>query len=350
MKILLLTNMYPNSRSIFGIFVKQQAEALKEKGVDVVIIARSRNKALSYMYFILKSTIYVLFSSYDLVHAHYGFHSALVPVLLKRKKLIVTFHGSDALIEPFRNKLYGVLQRLVVRRSDYIIAVSNDIKNALVERLGAVPEKITVISCGVNTDLFTRHNAEGLRKSLGIPPEGKIVLFVGKIDFMKGLDLLYECARSLNDVYFLFVGEGSLRTDLENCIFPGPVPNDEMPMWMSLADVFVLPSRSEGTPVVILEALSCGTPVISSAVGGCPDLIRDGQTGYLVPLGDVDTLRDRILDLVGSDSKRLEMGKQGRRDVVSGYDNAIVSRKIRSIYEMASGNRSTIRDGVSSAS
>jgi glycosyltransferase involved in cell wall biosynthesis len=332
MKVLLLSNMYPEGNSYFGIFVKRQVEALEAEGVEILPVVRTKDTFPAYLFFVLRSLFHVLFASYDIVHAHYGFHSALIPAIVGRKKLLVTYHGSDALQEPFRNKLYYHLQKFVVMRADHLIAVSNDVKNTLVQKLGAQAGKVSVISCGVDSSRFTPRNKAEVRRELGLSETAKIVLFVGKIHFMKGVDILYECAGMMRDVIFILVGNGPLRTDLENCMLVGPKPNDEMPKWMSAADIFALPSRSEGTPVVILEALSCGTPVISSDVGGCPDLVKDGHAGYLFPIGNAAIFQEKITSLVNDDSMRIQMGNEGRRVMVNYYDNKRIAKRISNLY------------------
>jgi glycosyltransferase involved in cell wall biosynthesis len=267
-----------------------------------------------------------------LIHAHYGFHSALIPALVKRKPLITTFHGSDALKEPFRNRFYYFLQKFIISRSDRIIAVSKDIENTLIRRLSADPYRIHVISCGVNTSTFMPMNKIEVRRMLGIAEEIQVVLSAGRITYMKGVDLLYKCARVMSNVLFILVGEGPVKSDLKNCWLVGPRSHEEMPMWMNAADVFVLPSRSEGTPVVLLEALSCGIPVISTNVGGCADVIKNGQNGFLVPMGNANMLQEKISYLLEKDGIRTSMGIEGRKDMINGYDNRKIAEKIAQLY------------------
>lgn len=334
MKVLLLTNMYPgnNNSSHFGIFVKRQAESLEREGIEMVVVGRSRESVLAYISFIIRSFYNVLFARYDLVHAHYGFHSALIPSIVRKKKLIITFHGSDALVEPFRNKIYLWIQRFVIKRADHVLAVSNDVKETLINRLGAKAMNTSVISCGVNTLQFSPKDKKVIRRELGIPEDSRVVLFAGKLDYMKGMDVLYETARLMSDILFVLVGDGKFRADLTNCRYIGPRPNEEMPKWMNAADVFVLPSRAEGTPVVLLEAMSCGIPVIATAVGGCPDLIKEGKTGYLIPAGNSEKLREKILYIIHCQPNRTAMGVEGRKKMVNNYDSTIIAKKIHDIY------------------
>jgi glycosyltransferase involved in cell wall biosynthesis len=149
---------------------------------------------------------------------------------------------------------------------------------------------------------------------------------------MKGVDVIYECAQRMQNVVFVLVGDGSLKTDVKNCKFVGPRPHDEMPIWMNAADILLLPSRSEGTPNVLMEALSCGIPVICSGVGGCEDLIKDGQTGYCVPIENVDMLQKKITYLLHNNKNRNSRGKEGRKHMIETFDNRKITERIKQIY------------------
>lgn len=337
MKILVVSSMFPNRRNkTFGIFVKKQIEALRKIGIDVVKVIRTRDENFAYMLFFLKTIFYLLFNVYDLIHAHYGFHSAFLPAIIRKKPLIITFHGSDALKEPLRNKVYYYLQRFVISRSDHIIAVSNEIKDVLVSNLGANPNKISVISCGVETTRFLPLEKMDTRRTLNISKSEKVVLFIGKFRYEKGVDIIIKCAYRMPDVMFILVGRGTIRTALKNCSFVGVVSNDEIPTWMSVADVFFLPSRSEGTPVVLLEALSCALPVVASRVGGIPDLVRDGETGCLVESENLDMFIKKLQELLQNPEKRRQMSQKGRKDMIDNYDSRKIANDINQIYESVS--------------
>lgn len=349
--------MYPGKKPHLGIFVQKQVEFLKTIGIDVVTVVKCNSDLSAYVLFYLRTIFNVIFSSYDIIHAHYGFHSAFIPALLKRNPLIITFHGSDARKEPFRNKLFYFLQKISVRKADHIVAVSREIKDILITDLAVNPDKISVISCGVDTSHFIPLNQVKVRNKLGIDLKRRVVLFVGHMVYTKGVDILYECARYTPDVTYIFIGDGPLKNDYKNCIFIDPIPNSDIPLWINAADIFVLPSRMEGTPVVVLEALSCGIPVICSKVGGCPDIIKDGETGFLVtihnpltrgkitinhanlgyptPIEEVNMVREKIIELMTNDDLRKKIGKRGREKMIADYDNKIIAQKIKKVYEHA---------------
>lgn len=335
MRILVTTNMYPSGDSYFGIFVKRQVESLENIGIEIIKVAKTTENQCAYVPFVLKSAFCSLFRDCDLVHAHYGFHSALVPAIIKRTPLIITFHRGDVLYEPFRNKVYSKLQRFVVSRANSLIAVSSEIKEALIKHLGAHPDKVSVITCGVDTRSFLPLEKEKKRIELGIPEDSRVILYVGKLNHRKGVDLLLECAKRMQEAYFILIGEGKIRASDRNCRFVDPQSNHTLAKWYSAADVFLLPSRSEGTPVVVLEALSCGIPVVASKVGGIPDLIKDGETGYLVEPENVDMFEEKLRDLLENAEKRRKMGLRGRKDMIENYDSLKIAERIKQVYEKA---------------
>jgi glycosyltransferase involved in cell wall biosynthesis len=333
MKVLVISNMYPTKRFHYVDFIKHQIDALIKRHIDIVKVVRYIDVRITYIPFYINSILSCLFRSYDLIHAHYGFHSAFFPALLGNRPLIVTFHRGDALNEPYRNRLYNWLQKYVVARADHIIAVSSEIKQALIDNLGAQAKNVTVITCGVDSQAFKPSDKLTCRQKLGIASGQKVVLFIGQLIERKGVELIYECAKRLPDASFVFIGNGPLKAEQSNCRFLGEQPNHTLPAWLSAADAFIVPSTSEGTPVVVLEALSCGAPVIATNVGGNPDVIKDGETGFLIKPNDLDMLVGRITHVLENPDAAHEMGKRGREAIVRHYDHASIAEQINCVYE-----------------
>ena len=334
MKVLVISNLYPSRGRDDGVFVKNQVDCLRRTfKVGIITVVRKGLSSWAYLPFWIRNFVFLLFRKYDLIHAHYGFHSALLATIVKRKPVVITFHGSDVLKEPSRNKIYRKLQEFVVSRSDYIIAVSDEVRNVLVSSLGADPSKISVISCGVDTLIFAPQPKMDIRSQLEIGRDQKVVLFIGRLDHNKGIDIISECARRMPNVSFVLVGVGPLRADAENCRCVGACPNSEIPVWTNAADVLLLPSRSEGSPVVLKEALSCGVPVVASKIGGIPELVKDGETGYLVEAEDVDMFEERLRKLLDNPQKRRQMGQKGREHMMENYDSRNIAQRIKQVYE-----------------
>ena len=362
MRVLVLSNMYPKGNSYFGSFIKEQVEASEKKGIEIIKAVRTSKNRLGYFPFFLHSVYCLLLEGYDLVHAHYGFHSALPALIFKRAPLIVTYHRGDVLEEPNRNLIYCWLQRLTVKRASHIIAVSQEIKDVLVSQLGADENKVSVISCGVDTDVFKPYkDKKELRKELGLPEGKPIILFPGPLSYRKGIDILYQCASLLPDVLFVLIGDTRFSVFgfrfsaiHDNCILVGPKLHFEVPKWLNVADIFFLPSRSEGMPVSLLEALSCGIPAITSSVGGIPEIIKDGENGILIPIPlslralpldnigravrsclpteNISLIVSKITELLESREKREFMGKKARESIKR-FDQQEITDKIKKVYK-----------------
>jgi len=273
MKVLVISNMYPGKSSHLGIFIKQQVEDIENEGLSTIKVVKDRKGSIAYVPFILKNIFYLLLGSYDIVHAYYGFHSALFAAIVKRRPLIITFVGSDALKESSRNKVYRILQRFVVSRSNHIIAVSSKIKNILISDLGADSNKISVITFGIDFDLFKPIPQAKVKEELGFPSDKKLVLFPSNPKRIeKRFDIFNRAVELLQKE-----NHNILPVILSNNRRPYP----EVPLVMNACDVLVLTSDSEGSPTVIKEALACNLPIVSVDVGDAREVIKDATNCYI---------------------------------------------------------------------
>jgi teichuronic acid biosynthesis glycosyltransferase TuaC len=214
--------------------------------------------------------------------------------------------------------------------------VSEEMKYVL-EKLGLPDEKIVVIGTGVDTCAFQPIEKDKARRALGLPADKKIVLYVGRLQKMKGVEEIYESARRMPQTQFVMVGDGEAKAYLDNCFFAGEISHDKIHLWMSASDLLVLPSYSEGLPCVVMEALSCGIPVVVTSVGGNPELVIDGRSGFLVPVGDVDALVRRIERLLTDRDLCNRMGKFARRDMMERYEKDLEMGKLKSLYKSTVG-------------
>jgi glycosyltransferase involved in cell wall biosynthesis len=227
-------------------------------------------------------------------------HTARLPVVLQ-------CHGSDVLMldrYPRRRRATTA----AVRRADAVIAVSRDIAGRLVE-LGAHPARVRVIYDGVDPTLFHPGPQHIARAAVGFADGGPLVLFVGNLVPVKGVDVLIDACARLPGVRAALIGDGPLRSTLQRQVdrlgltgrvrLLGPRPLADLPEWYRAADVFVLPSYSEGVPNVLLEAAACRTPYIASPVGGIPE-VADRELGRLVPPGDPERLARAIQNVLAA--------------------------------------------------
>lgn len=317
MKVLVISNMYPGKNFHLGIFIKQQVEDMENEGLCTIKVVKNRKGSVAYVPFILKNIFYLLLGSYDIVHAYYGFHSALFAALIKRRPLIITFVGSDAVKEPSRNKVYRILQRFVVSRSNHIIAVGSEIKNILISDLGADSNKISVITFGINFDLFKPIPQAKAREKLGFPSDKKLVLFPSNPKRIEKRFDIFNRAVEL------------LQKDNHNIL---PVilsnnrrPYSEVPLVMNACDVLVLTSDSEGSPTVIKEALACNLPVVSVDVGDAREVIKDATNCYICKQNPVN-IAERIKLVLNNDIRT------AGRNNIKHLSSKKIARKIIELY------------------
>lgn len=235
----------------------------------------------------------------DVILSYWLYPEAFGAVQLARqlgKPVVVGSRGSD-LLRIIKDRWTRARVGWTVRHADGVLVVSSEL--ATVARgLGAAPDRVHLVTNGCDTTLFTPADRAAARARLGIPTDVRIVLYVGHLLASKGvLDLAEAAARlsaSRPDLLLVYIGEGPdaglLRQRLETLgltartRLPGPVAPAGVAEWLAASDVFSLPSYSEGCPNVVLEALSCGRPVVASTVGAIPDLVSP-DSGLLVPPG-----------------------------------------------------------------
>jgi glycosyltransferase involved in cell wall biosynthesis len=304
-----------------------------------VILAVSKTAAKSLVARIFKYvTLHLkawsrLFSHYDIVHVHYPSSAnimAAAPVLLRRKPLVVTIHGSDLHSLP-QSGLQKLLVGNFLRSADAVIAVSADLKHQLVKNLHIREEKISVIHVGCDLTFFKprpAHEIAALKKQMGLDLDTMHILFVGAILVRKGLDVLFKSLAEIkapSRPVLLIAGAGPEHGLLENLAktlgisdsvrWLGVKHPGEISALYAVSDIFVLPSRTEGTPTVMLEAMASGTPAIVSRVGGVPEVIAHDKNGFMVEPEDVAVLGKLILNLAHDPELRARISRQSVLDM-----------------------------------
>ena len=247
--------------------------------------------------------------NFDTILAYFaypdGFAAAIAAKLLK-KPLIIKVLGSDINIF-MKSKIRRQLTKYAFDRAQRIIAVSNELKNKIIA-LGIPPEKVVVISNGVDPEMFFPMDKSKCRERLLLPADRKIILFIGNLIKSKGIHVLLEAFRQLLTVLkekpvLAFVGDGPERKALERNVkennidkyvmFKGTRLHEDIPIWINSCDVFCLPSFNEGCPNVVLEALACSKPVVATRVGAIPEMINK-EDGILCEPDDPDSLRSAL--------------------------------------------------------
>lgn len=259
----------------------------------------------------------------DLILSAWAYPDGWAAVELGRQAglpVVVKVHGSDILTlahVPGRGKPTA----RAMRHADGVVAVSRDLADKVV-RMGADPARVTVVYDGIDSTRFHPGSKAEARQRIGIGGgDEPVILFVGNLVPVKGIDVLIDaCARLVrggDGVRCFIVGQGPLRQTLEqqaarlgiadNINFVGPVLHANLPDWFRAADVFVLPSHSEGVPCVLLEAAGCRTPYVASRVGGIPE-IADWNRGETVAPGDAGSLAEAISRMLSTTGERAADG------------------------------------------
>jgi glycosyltransferase involved in cell wall biosynthesis len=253
----------------------------------------------------------------DLLFALWAYPDGWAACELARKAglpVVVKVHGSDILtLQQYPSRLQPTVEAL--QRADGIVAVSQDLANRVIG-FGVNPLRVRVVYDGINEGLFHRGSQRAARERLGLDLFEPVVLYVGRLVPIKGLEILLEACAELVRQGHRFVsyliGEGPLQSRLERMVkcrhlgkyvrFLGPKPHDQLPDWYRAATVCVLPSYSEGVPIMLLEAAACGIPFVASQVGGIPE-IAHLSTSQLVPPGDPLSLAQAIGKFISGSSR-----------------------------------------------
>lgn len=269
----------------------------------------------------------VQIAEFDLIHIHWAFPEGYIGLLIKEKynvPFILTVHGTDIHTNPNKSKKVKKLTLEALENADRVIFVSNKLLNDALS-LGYSGKNAQVIYNGVDTKEFTILDKSMIKNKLKI--RNKIVGFIGYLNYIKGADRLPRIFNSIHikhpNVTFLMIGDGSLKRKIQNeckrmnlnVIFKGMVNPEDVPYYLNAMDVMILPSRNEGFGEVVIEAHSCGIPVIAAYTGGIPEAI--GNTDYMVIEGD--SLEEKFAEKV---VKILNMGidKMQLRQRVQMYD------------------------------
>jgi len=240
---------------------------------------------------------------------------------------------------------------LLGRVCDKFIVNSESVRDTLLKAPFIRPEKIAIVKNGIATDKAGDVNPE-LMRSLGVPPNAKVVGATGRLAKQKGFDVLIKAFKNVRekrpDAFLVIAGEGHERKDLKRLAgrldlsngvsMPGFV--EDMPSFYGGLDLFALPSRFEGMPNVVLEAMAAEVPVVATDVSGVADLIKDRRTGHLVPAENPEELASRIIEMLAGKDHRIELAKRARRLIETDYD---IERMIGDLEEVLAEDHGHVR-------
>ncbi len=283
----------------------------------------------------------------DIIHAHYAIPHAISGYIARQilgpggPKLITTLHGTDITLVG-QDSSFRAVTKFSMEASDALTAVSKFISDSTCESFG-IKKPIKIIPNFVDISRFKPDQKGCDRSELALPDE-KIIMHMSNYRPVKNAADVIRIFGIVNKKLpskLILVGDGpeapnvlSLAEQMglkEKTIFLGG--QDMVESVLCKADLFLLPSASEGFGLAALEALACGVPVVGSIVGGLPELVTDGEVGYLEPIGDVEAMAKRSIEILSDDNLHKSMSKNARRLTVEKFDTGDVVKEYYQFYE-----------------
>jgi D-inositol-3-phosphate glycosyltransferase len=305
--------------------------------------------------------------AYHLVHSHYWL-SGLAGLNLREEWGVPLVHMFHTLGE-MKTRLGGTIEdarriqieRRLVASADRIVAATPAERLQLQWFYQADPRKVVVIPPGVDLRVFRPIPAAKAREKIGLEVGSHLILFVGRIERLKGIETLLRASALLQERGVLappcpcvaviggdpenphkemrFLQDLRESLHIQNVVnFLGKRPQEELPFFYSASQAVVMPSQYESFGMVALEAMACGTPVVASGVGGLLYLVRDGRTGFHIPDSDPQALADKLELLLSDGALCRELGRQAA-SVARGYSWEIIAEQVRTLYESVLAGR-----------
>jgi glycosyltransferase involved in cell wall biosynthesis len=355
--------------------IERQVPFLREQGIDVAVLTRrttGTTKAeerdgveirrvsipggpgLRSISFTALGSLDILRhrKSIDLIHAHSIMSPATIAALAcrpARSASLVTIHNSYEIPHLFGKPLGRQRLHWFRRLMSRFVSISSEIHGLLVEN-GVPPTSIVSIPNGIDTSQFRpAFGAEraALREAQVLPQDEPIVVFAGRLQPVKQVDILLDAWAGIDDGRLVILGDGQERLSLMaqaqrlglagRVEFRGMVPN--VADYLRAADIFILPSSSEGLSVALLEAMSSGMLPIATSVGGTVDVIEDGVSGLLVTSGDIAGLRDALSRALCNPDWRRDASSKARATAVDSYDLRVIAERLATVYRDVVGSR-----------
>ncbi|OYP33014.1 glycosyltransferase [Rhodopirellula sp. MGV] len=284
----------------------------------------------------------------DFIDSHFVYPDGVVATRLAKQlgiPVMITCRGEDILRFPSL-PLVGNRIRWALEHADRVVALSDEIANAAIAN-GAAPSRVVRIPNGVDTQSFKKVDQAGARRELNLPLDRKIIVSVGNRQERKGFHLLVdampEILRQHPDCILAIVG-GPARSGpdygriieeriiahglQDKVVLVGATPHEELFRWYSAADVFALMTSREGSPNVLLEALSCGVPAVATAIGGIPEVLADKRLGIVLDNRTSDDAAQGICDALEKQWDRDQI-----REIMTEQDWRATAKKVFSVFE-----------------
>ena len=271
----------------------------------------------------------------SLVHTHMakaGMIGRLSALSVRERPPIVhTYHGHvlQGYFGRIQQRAFLEIERMLAKRSDALIAVSPEIRDELVDLGVGRASQYRVIPVGVDLVPYLAATDDGhrLRTAMRVPPAAQVIAIVARLVLIKDHETLFQAVQQLDGVYLAVIGDGELRNRLEQRAAQLGISErtsflgwtHELAPMLADADVIVLTSRKEGTPLALIEALAAARPVVATKVGGVADVVQDGQSGLLCLPGDANGVAAAISTLLTKRELADRLASEGRRRVIARF-------------------------------
>ncbi|PID25753.1 N-acetyl-alpha-D-glucosaminyl L-malate synthase BshA [Sporosarcina sp. P7] len=286
----------------------------------------------------------------DLLHVHYAVPHAISAILAKDMAqssigIITTLHGTDVTILGHDPALKNTLS-YGINKSDRVTAVSRSLRNETIELLQPTTEIQTIYNF-IDEEKYYPREVEHLREELGIESDEKVLIHISNFRKVKRIPDIIESFRLIDKQHkakLLLVGEGPEKFYLEEFVKTHELQDDifflgkrnDLPELLSISDAMLLLSEKEAFGLVLLEAFACGVPAVANAIGGIPEVVQDGVNGFLVELGDVQAVADRLTQLLSDSNLHQQMKSNAMRTVREEFSSeSIVAQYEELYYEVA---------------
>ena len=296
------------------------------------------------------------FEKLDIVHAHYAIPHATSAYLAKQilgnggLKIVTTLHGTDITLVGLEPSYLPVM-KFSIEQSDGVTAVSRFLKEKTLTNY-QIDKDIQVIPNFVDTQKYRKIDSEKIRES--IAPNGeKILVHVSNFRTVKRVQdvvRIFYAVRQKLPSKLLLIGDGPDRSNCEQLARELGIIEDvkflgkqiELVCLLSASDVFLIPSQSESFGLSALEAMACELPVVASSVGGLPELIVHGETGYIAEIGDIDRMAKYAIELLTNETRYQHFSAASRRRATETFASAKIIDQYEQYYEQVLSERSVL--------
>jgi len=289
----------------------------------------------------------------DIVHTHMakaGALGRLAAVLARVPVRVHTFHGHvfEGYFRSLATRCFLAVERFLAKRSTCLVAVSDHVRKEICERYRIDSgKKVRVIPLGLDLEPFLALNGRqgSLRRELGLSSEARLIGIVGRLVPIKDHAFFLKVAETLSqegkNIHFVIIGRGEEEPRLKRLVSERGLSSfvtflgwrKDLAAIYSDLDIVVLTSKNEGTPVSLIEAMASGKAVVATRVGGVPDVVQEGTTGYMVPVGDLRRFVEKMELLLEDDTLRKSLGAAGREWVGERFSGKRLLRDTKKLYE-----------------